>query len=263
MKTNVLKPGLLVSLNTALRGGVNYRRVDIEPEHKVGDTLRARWETTKEIEDPAEFERAANVRSEARSQIARVCCASAFGLLCPIDREDDLQVAIEAARDLAMQHNRTAQRSQVSVYVLVGRIAQDDAEAARALGAEMRQLLDTMQAGIKAADPEMIREAANKARALGGMLTDRVGQQVTEAITEARRAARELVKRVEKSGQDAADVVAVCKTQAIESARFAFLDMEQGEVQSEAPAARGLDLPAEPREAAPAMMALPFALEVQ
>jgi len=265
MKTSVIKPGLLVSLKTYIRGGINYRRVDIEAEHRTETgAKRARWETEKEIPDAEEYERAEMARSAARSAVVAVCCNSGFGLLCPGDREEQLAAAIEAARATAAQFNAGASRSVVEVYVLVGRVAQDDAEAARAIGAEVRALLEQMRAGIAAADPETIREAANRARAVEGMLSTEVAGKVGEAVNEARRAARELVKRVQKSGEAAAQVVAEISVARIEAARFAFLDLEAGESQAAPISAPALDLPpvAEPGSTTAAQVALPFALEV-
>lgn len=267
MKASVLKPGLLVSLKTSIKGGVNYQRVDLEPEHDTAEGARiARWETTREVPDPTEFERAIKARSAARSVITATCCASSFGLLCPTTREADLDDAITEARKIADAHNAGAALSQVQVYVLVGRVASDDAEAARAIGAEVRELLDLMRAGIAAANPDAIREAAGKARALGSMLDESVAGRVTEAIVEARKAAREIVARVSKAGETAAQVVAECSVARIDAARFAFLDLDDGaEVTHEAPAARGLDL--EPVGVPGAALSaqsydLPFALEV-
>lgn len=263
---SVLKPGLLVSLKTSVRGGVNYRRVDLESDHTDEKGARvARWETLREIPDPAEFERAHAARGKARSLVAGVCCPSSFGLLCPSDKEVELKAAIEEARSVTRAHNAAAVLTQVSVYVLMGRIAQTDEEAARAISAELRELLEQMQAGITAADPEAIREAANKARALGGMLSAEVAGKVSAAVKEARDAARLIVAKVEKAGLTAADVVKVCSVQAIESARFAFLDLEEAEAEAQPIAARPVEIQAE-EEPAPAQqagsMSLPFALEV-
>lgn len=255
MKLSVLKPGLLVSLKTSLRGGVNYHRVDIEGEHATDDGgRRAKWETTREIMDRAEYDAAVVARSAARASILAVCCQSSFGLLCPMARESELMAAVDQAQAVAETHNAGASLTRVEIYTLIGRIAQDDAEAARAIGAEVRELLEQMAAGIKAADPEVIREAANKARAIGGMLSAEVSGKVSAAILEARTAARAMVKRIEKSGETAAQVVSECSVVRIEAARFAFLDLDEqgGAIESEAPAARGLDL-----EAAPAYSAAP------
>lgn len=254
MKASVLKPGLLVSLKTSIRGGVNYQRVDLEQDHTDETGARvARWETKRQIVDPAEYERATIARSKARTLISAACCASSFGLLCPTSNERALEEAIAEARQVAQAHNAEAAVSHVDVFVLVGRISSDDAEAARAISSEVRELLDAMTAGINAADPARIRDAANKARELGSMLSPDVAGQVTDAIVQARSAAREIVKRVEKSGESAARVVASLNVTAINMARFAFLDMDAGEASTEAPAGRSVEFDASgPVSAAPA-----------
>jgi len=254
MKTSVLKPGFLVCLRTTLRGGVQYRRVDVETEHQTEQgALRAKWETTKEITDPDDFKAGTEARSLARSTVGAVCAYSPnFGFMAPLDKEQALTQAIIDARAIATAYNARATTNQLTVSVICGRIAQDDAEAARAIGAELRELMEQMKAGIKAADPAMIREAANKARGLGTMLSADVAGQVSAAIVEARSAAREITRRVEKAGERAADVVADLQTKRIDSARFSFLDLDESaaEVESVAPAARGIDYEPEPQQAA-------------
>lgn len=243
MKTSVLKPGLLVSLSVRVKGGVSYARRELAAGPTTNGEQVSRWETERTIHDPEEWERAGQARSLARSLVSGVCCPSTFGLLCPVSEEAALDAGVTEAREVAERFNASAAQSRVEVFVLVGRIAQDDAEAARAIGAEVRELLEAMQAGIKAADPEAIREAANKARAIGGMLTEDVGAKVDAAIAEARKAAREIVRRVAKSGEQAAAVVGELNMRALDAARFAFLDTDAPrEARPEAPAARGLDL---------------------
>jgi hypothetical protein len=253
MRTSVLKPGYLVSLKTAIRGGVTYTRRDIESEHINDDGARvAAWETSKEIPDPADYEKAVLARTAARSAVARVCAYSpAFGFLFPattIGAEAALDEAIREARKIADEHNRDSKTSYLQISVICGRIAQDDAEAARAVGTEIRELLDQMRAGIAGADPTAIREAANRAKGLETMLSAEVAGKVSAAIIEAREAARAIVKRVSKAGERAADVVADLQIKRIDSARFSFLDLDEpaAEVEPEAPAGRGIDFEAPP-----------------
>lgn len=228
LKVSTIRPGFLVSLKTSVRGGVEYRRTDLAaPEAAAPDGAAvARWETTKITIDPAEVERASKARGKARSVVASVCSASAFGMLCPEDRGADLARAIEEARGVAAAFNATATHTTIGVYVLAGRIAASDEEAARAIASEVRELLESMRDGIAGADVERIREAANKARALGSMLSDEAAGKVSKAIEAARSAAREITRRVEKGGETAAKVVESIRLDEINAARFAFLDLE-------------------------------------
>ena len=166
---------------------------------------------------------------------------SAFGLLCPVEREPELDAAIARARALADEHNASATCTVVSIFALKGRIAETDEEATRAIVDEVKGLLDAMSNGIDRLQPTAIRAAADQARALGAMLAPEQAEKVEGAIVAARRAARLIVKRVEKEGEDAAVVLADIQRGAIEKARFSFLDLDVAPAASE-PALPSIDV---------------------
>src|SRR5262245_49180805 len=96
IQTSTLRPGLLVSLKSSVRGNVSYIRRDLENEEKMKDgSSHSRWETERTIEDLKEHERAVETRTKARNVIGKVCAHSAFGLLCPDTNEKLLEEAIE------------------------------------------------------------------------------------------------------------------------------------------------------------------------
>ena len=278
LQANTLRPGLLVSLKTSVAGGVEYQRVDIETGKPLTSGAKVdRWETTKIVQDPTEYEAAVKLRSRCRNIVSRVCIETDFGLLCPAQNEARLEAAIVEARAEAQAFNATARLSTVGVWMITGRVAQDDAEAVRALSQELTGLFDAMERGIKAADPEAIRQAAKQARDIGGMLTPDAAGKVNEAVKQAREAASTIVKRVIKDGEAAATVAEQVKVDALKRARFAFLDLDteastapvdhQGrqvdlslaEPAPEKPAAAPRDLdvePAEVRQTSPATAAL-------
>lgn len=261
MKATLIRPGLLVSLKTTVRGGVSYQKQTIEADHLQGAARVAKWETTRQIQDAVEYEAAIVARGKARTAVSRVCCPSTFGLLCPQANEDQLQDAMTEAQKIADAHNATARCTRLDVFVLTGRIADNDEQAARAIGSEVRDLIAAMESGVRAANPEAIRDAANKARALAGMLSADAKSKVTAAIAEVRSIARDIVSRVEKSGERAADVVTGLKLEALEGARFAVLDLtgevdQVGQLQTET-AAPALDLEPEAVQAAPVDQAAP------
>jgi hypothetical protein len=228
MTISMLRPGILVALHTALRGGVTYDRIDLDSETNGDGESVVRWETTRRIDDPEEHARATKVRSQAMSSIRRVCSPTAFGLLCPEDREEQLDAAITDARRLVSLFNAEARSSQVSVYVLKGRVAKTDEEAARAIAAEVESLLAEMQQGIRGADAKAIRDAANRARQVGAVLASEQATKVGMAVETARAAAKQIVKRIEKGAENASTVLAELSgaTAAIETARIAFLDLD-------------------------------------
>jgi hypothetical protein len=223
---SVIRPGLLVSLKSTLRGGVRYERVDINTGEKLPDGAEvSEWKTKRVIEDKEEYDRATKIRGQARSLIVKVCSSTSFGLLCPNDQEGALDEAVKTARKICEEFNDTAKHSRLGLWTIKGRVASDDAEAARAITQEIAELTVQMDAGIKAFDPEAIRKAATRARELSSMLSDEKQTKINAAIEQARKAARTIVKRIETEGEDRATVLLDIQRGQIESARIAFLDM--------------------------------------
>lgn len=250
MSTSILKPGILVSLHTELRGGVTYTRTDLDAEARDGVDV-ARWETTRVIEDPAEHKRAEQARSKAGNLIRSVCAKTAFGLLCPVSRETELDAAVRDARQVADDFNASSNYARVRVYTIKGRIASTDEEAARAIASEVRGLLADMERGVRSADAGLIRDAANRAKQLGGVLGAERADKIEGAVKAARDAARAIVRRVEKDGEEAARVVRSLSVAPIEEARAAFLDLDEDtheaiEALPPVDAQRGAELDIEP-----------------
>jgi hypothetical protein len=246
LNTTTLRPGLLVSLKTTLTGNVSYRKETIDPDHLTSDgERRAKWETERTVKDAAEHERGTKARSEAASLIRAVCARSAFGLLCPESAAAELDGAIRKARTIADAFNQGAQLSRLGVYVITGRIAPDDVEAVKAINSEVRELMTDMEAGLANLDVEAIREAANKAKQLGAMLTDEAAARIQTAIDAARSAARRIVK----AGEAAACEVDRAALAKVQNARTAFLDLDGGqEMQAPAAPSRALDLAPPPAD---------------
>lgn len=233
MKTALIKNGIFVLLKTSIRGGIDYQRVDLESDHIAENGERvARWETRRAILAPQEYEAAVKARAEIRNAITRVCAATSFGLWAETAKESELDAAIDAAIAIQSAHNGASSMTRLDVFCIKARVASDDVEAARAIASDMRDLLDDMREGIANADPAKIREAANKARELGAMLSDDVAGKVSIAIEQARKAARDIVRRVEKAGEDAAVVITQIAVDKVEAARFAFLDLDAGNVEA-------------------------------
>lgn len=261
MRVATLRPGLLVSLKTSVKGGVAYRRTEIDPDHMTETGAReAKWETHRTIEDAAEYELATKVRGKCRSFITAVCAQSDFGLLCPASKEKLLEQAIADARQTAEIFNQQAKLTTISVYIISGRVAYDDVEATKAISSEVSELLETMKQGIAAANPEEIRKAATKAKSIGQMLSDEAGYKVAEAVKQARDIASKIAKMAAESGEVAAVEIQKLKVDAIHAAQAAFLDLDDAKPVESVPAAApaGLDLePAAPTQPAPEPEAAP------
>lgn len=225
-----IRPGILVALRTRIVGGCEYQKQDLEAPAPEGEAAVAdvkRWETTRVIEDPVEWAAAKAARTIAQTVIRKVCVRSDFGLLCPEDREVELDAAIETAHAAVDGHNDTAKITRVDVYVLKGRVASTDEEALKGIAAEVRGLLEDMDNGVAAGNVDAVREAASRAKKMGAMLDDETSEKVRAAVAEAREAAREIVKRVVDGEEQLATVLESVTLDAIKTARIAFLDVDE------------------------------------
>lgn len=228
-----LRRGVLVSLRTAVSGGIVYDRRDLNTPDIDGEvSIRKieKWETTKITEDPQEFEKATATRNAASAMIRRHCLDTAFGLLCPMDDLEKLNAAIDEAKALVKTFNLASKRSQVNVWVMVGLIMDSDERALRAIASEVRNLVGTMRDGVSNADVERIREAAKEAKRLQTMLTGDVADKASAAIQSALKAARTLTKRVVKEGEKLSEVIQEIDLKALDEAQFAFLELVPEEV---------------------------------
>jgi hypothetical protein len=238
ISTNTLRPGLLVSLKTSLRGNVKYDKVDLNEEHD-GAQEKVKWETTRTIDDAAEYDAGKKAQSRASSIIRGVCTKSAFGLLCPEAQAWRLDDAVAQAHAVVDAFNATAQLSRLSVFVIAGKIASDDVEAVRAINSEVRDLIDTMADGMQKLDAKTIRDAADKARDLGNMLSPEASVRVAVAIKTARDAAKQIVK----AGEAASIEVDQYAINQLKTQRTAFLDLgEAVEIQRPTSEGRAIDL---------------------
>lgn len=228
-----LKPGVLVSCRTSLAGGVHYSRKDLEKSREDVTDI-ARWETVRVIDDVVEHDAAKKARADAGNLVRRACIESVFGLLCPSDEIEALEVAIAKARSIVSAHNdRPEASTRITLNLLKATIAATDEEAASAIAAEVRELLTQMETGIRTLNVDAVRKAASEAKALGSMLADDQSEKLGEAVSSARKAAREIVKRIDADGDGIAQEIAREHSAPIVAARVTFMEFDVAETDGE------------------------------
>jgi hypothetical protein len=151
-----------------------------------------------------------------------VCAETAFGLLCPDNKAEELAAAVLEAHRLADEFNAGANYTMIRFDLIAGRIANDDADAFRAIAGEVRDLMSAMEEGVKQLDAKAVRDAALKARLIGQMLTPQAQERVREFIDVARAEARKIVK----AGEKAAEQVDKAALAAMAKRRTTFLDLD-------------------------------------
>jgi hypothetical protein len=240
LSNQTLRPGLLVVFKSSLTGNISYLKREIKAEEVKDDrSAEATWETTRVIANRDEHERGRKAQAEARSVVAKVCTLTAFGLLCPEADAEKLEKALKEAREIGRVFNESAQVARLQINMLCGKIAADDVEAVKAINSEVRDLMKTMEEGVRNADVTVIRKAANEAKRLGSMLSVEAAGRVQVAIDAVRSAAREIVK----AGDAAVIEVDRSALARLEECRMAFLDLdEQREVAAPQMEGRTVDM---------------------
>jgi hypothetical protein len=225
---NPMRPGLLVNMSTALKGNTSYRVNQLGEIVAEDGSIVTEWETERTTRDPAEHAEAIKTRTKIRGLILKVCVTTAFSnvLLCPNSKEPELREAIAEGERLRDEFNAQANVTRIGFHVYVGRIAQDDEMAIKSITSEIRQLMDEMQQGLVQLDVEAVRDAANKAQAMSGMLARNARMNMQTAI-DAARASATATKKLAKAGEAAAREIDSAAIARIDKARTAFLDIEE------------------------------------
>jgi hypothetical protein len=247
--TRTVRPGLLVVLRTRIDGGVDYETEVVDAAHKdeIGQ-LVSEWNTRKTVTDAEVFAQAKKVQSECRGKIVNVCAATAFGLLCTLDREDALRAGVMEANTIAAKWNSSNPVSRVQVNVIIGKVEQDDVAAMKAITDQVNQLMIGMEKSIVDGDPTAIGKFCDQARDISQMLEPEAMAFVREGIDAARIVKRQ-INKLAKSGETAKIVVDQKVLEKVTSARTAFLDLDTfGEVEHVDAEAPALDLEPEALE---------------
>jgi hypothetical protein len=223
MQIRTIRPGILVSCKTSVRGGTRSRKVDLEftRDPETGTEVK-RWNTTKIVFDPEEQKLAAQVTNKAAYLVRRICAESRHGLLCPKDKADDLEAAIREAEQMCDEFNAGAVHTRIEVNVVCGEVVADDVKATRALFRETEQFLEQMQEGLAQLDVKKVRELCKKALDVGQMLAPDANDTVAAAVNAARAQCRKIVK----AGEQVAVELDESMLDTIGSARNSFLDFD-------------------------------------
>ena len=255
---STLKPGLLVHVSTSIKGNVSYDKGEETVTNEDGVEVST-WETERTIKDAAEQKLATEVKSKARNLVVSVCVATEHGLLCPTERRANLDAAFDNARALVVEFNANARTTRLKFNALAGYIAPDDLTAVRAINSEVRDLLADMTAGIENLDVERVRDAANRTKKIGNMLSPEMQARIDETI----KAVREQAKKIVEAGDQAATVIDAEVVNKLAATRTAFLDLDDA-VEVAAPddtSGRALDLA--PHDAVIAEQASPVARDLE
>jgi hypothetical protein len=225
---NVIIAGLALDLTIRVTGGIEYKRRTLGSKMD-GEAKIEEWETEKITRNPEEHAQAIKVRADARNMITRLCSRTPLGdlLMVPQEKEVDIRIALETAQAKITAHNGKATHHFVVMGCVPSRLVPDDRWTLRSISGEILATLVMMESGIGGANVERIRDAADSASKILPMLTPQASLVITGAIEDARRAAREITRRIVKAGEDPIDVIPEIQDRCagIDAAKLTFSDL--------------------------------------
>lgn len=231
-----VRPGLLVSMRTSIKGGVSYRREDLVDEIE-GEGTRTEWKTEKKVENADEYTRARRLRARVVTLIGGACVKTAFTYICPLENEALLDERIAEAQAACDAFNEEAVHSQVTFDLMRGRYMEDTKETVQAVRREIHELLEELNSALKAGEVQSIRDVAARATQMGRLLEEgtEARSALERAVKESRRVAGQLVKRIKEGADAVAEVLAGANVSLIATARHTFDEDETGEIVDDAP----------------------------
>lgn len=247
-----IRPGLLVGIKTSVKGNVTYTKTPTEVEHLKDGGEKATWDTERHIKDVAEQEEATKIRGQARSLISSICSTTNFGYLCPLVAKPELMTKIDEAQKLCDEFNARSRVTKVRFGAVTGTIQQDDFQAVRMLRREVTELLTDMKEGLENLDVATVREAANRAKQLGQMLSPEAEVRLEMAIKKVRSTAR----KIAAAGEQGEAEIDRSTIRALTETRTMFLDLDDvKEVETPLNTGRAVDLTEDRKTASAAPVA--------
>lgn len=222
-----LRPGLLVCFGTRIEGGIKHERSKVQETRLEDGALLKEWDAKTRIQDPEEFEAVTRLRLEIRNVMKAVTIRTEFALMCPAERAAELQEAIAQIEAMAAGWNAEAKVYQVKVAVVLAEVAENKADAIKAIKDEVVDLMARMEDATRRGSVKEIRaaaaEAAQRAKLLDMGVEGEQDSEIQEAMDIARSIARKIVKRVEKGGENLAAVLEEQNLEPMSAARMRFI----------------------------------------
>jgi hypothetical protein len=217
----------------SIHGGsaVTYERVDVSTTNTgiegTNDHTEVVVRTVKRtIEAVDEHNAMDALRSRTRARVKAMCADTIIGWLSPSDRRDALRAAIKTVKAEITQANAGSMFYRVSPGVVVASIETDADVAAATVTEALRDAMDGLKDAINNGDVEQMRAIAMGLKGFDALVSDEAADKVRDAIDEARRIAKFVVKETGKKGRQMEQVLMEINTEAIDAARFMLIQQE-------------------------------------
>ena len=219
-----MKPALMVSSSIARVGGMRQSKenehVELDGAHEV-----KRWTAIRDVTDRNDLKAADAVASECRRMLRQVCVGTAFGLVCPMDRKQELTEIIGQIRARLTEANKTLNTCHLTSMFVTGTIVSDDKEAAEALTAQLGGFLGGLSAALEACDVKKIRQTLASMKGIETLLPPIQSAAINKAMAAARKAAAFIRHEVEKKDRSITAVRMELDLSELDVARAMFVEV--------------------------------------
>jgi hypothetical protein len=252
-----LQPGILITEQVSIRGGITYEREGTE--NYLDDRTRVRkWKTKSIIEDETEYNEARNLRSSAYAKIRQICVRTPAGLICPVGRKDKLTEAISGIEEKTKEFNDSAKTCRLitryffhsvdvnnksTIKALTEQIADVALAVEDAINRDDERTLESVpsrilkglsidevlqmskekrDAVIARARAYLIRSAISEIKYIEELLPDHASERVRELVRDSRQIARDICRKVEKKNLSIEEALMETNPAGISRARASF-----------------------------------------
>jgi hypothetical protein len=228
MRLSELKECYLVAAKNSVRGGIRYTHANERTETE-GSKETAQWETTRRLDDKAEYAKAQSIRNRYNRAVRGLGVDSPIGIIVPMDREDLIEDFDRQWSETVADFNATARFSQVSMDLEKFEIKGENMRAMENMVNSMQNTLGDLRAALESADYDEIREVVKRMRGYISVLPDNQAASIQTAIDDARVQAREIRKALVRKGEEIEDVKRTVSVATVDLARFALLGEENSD----------------------------------
>ncbi len=208
------------------RGGVQYHHSDEQILKDENKEEIKEWKTQKSVWDKVELDTANQIMGQIKRDITSISYASALGAVVSKGRRHEIEYIRTRHRSIVAEFNKTSRFVKVSFDILIFEFTPDQvASVVTTILADIKGTFESLQEAIEDMDYKKIRKILTEFRGLETIVPNHLATPLNDAVSEARKIARDIKRRTEKLKEDMEEVRKDINTSAIDHASFAFIDM--------------------------------------
>lgn len=204
-----IEPGYLVVGEICATGCASYR-ITNKDESIEANRLNASWHTDKTIADVTEHRSVKGRRRLICRMLNRLGTrVSGFGYIVPLTKADMLNEILQGVNEVVKTYNSGAVHTTLSCSLAVFEIRGSDDRVALALYRRATELLERINDSLVNGRIGEMRKQIKMMRGLDSILPSESASKISKVIADARRAAKEAVRRTKDMPSEEAEKLTI------------------------------------------------------